>query len=37
MTELRGVIPISATPFDADGRVDEHSIVTLVADIEAQL
>ena len=30
MTELRGVIPISATPFDADGRVDEDSIVTLV-------
>jgi 4-hydroxy-tetrahydrodipicolinate synthase len=30
MTELRGVIPITATPFDADGRVDEDSIVTLV-------
>ena len=30
MTELRGVIPITATPFDAEGRVDEDSIVTLV-------
>jgi 4-hydroxy-tetrahydrodipicolinate synthase len=30
MTELHGVIPITATPFDADGRVDEDSIVTLV-------
>jgi dihydrodipicolinate synthase/N-acetylneuraminate lyase len=30
MTELRGVIPITATPFDAEGRVDEDSIVTQV-------
>src|SRR4029453_17975655 len=30
MTELRGVVPITATPFDAEGRVDEDSIVTLV-------
>jgi 4-hydroxy-tetrahydrodipicolinate synthase len=30
MTELGGVIPITATPFDAEGRVDEDSIVTLV-------
>jgi len=30
MTELTGVIPITATPFDAEGRVDEDSIVTLV-------
>jgi dihydrodipicolinate synthase/N-acetylneuraminate lyase len=30
MTEPRGVIPITATPFDADGRVDEDSIVTLL-------
>ena len=30
MTELRGVIPITATPFDTEGRVDEDSIVTLV-------
>ncbi len=30
MTELTGVIPITATPFDAEGRVDEESIVTLV-------
>lgn len=30
MTELRGVIPITATPFDAEGWVDEDSIVTLV-------
>jgi dihydrodipicolinate synthase/N-acetylneuraminate lyase len=30
MTELTGVIPIIATPFDAAGRVDEESIVTLV-------
>ena len=27
---LAGVIPITATPFDARGRVDEESIVTLV-------
>jgi len=30
MTELTGVIPITATPFDSDGRVDEDSIVSLV-------
>src|SRR5262245_50256981 len=30
MTELAGVIPITATPFDGEGRVDEESIVTLV-------
>ena len=30
MTELRGMIPITATPFDAEGRVDKDSIVTLV-------
>lgn len=29
-SELAGVIPITATPFDAGGRVDEESIVTLV-------
>ena len=29
-TELRGVIPITATPFDASGQVDEASIATLV-------
>jgi 4-hydroxy-tetrahydrodipicolinate synthase len=29
-TELAGVIPITATPFDAEGRVDEESIATLV-------
>src|SRR5262245_27596852 len=29
-TELRGVIPITATPFDAHGQVDETSIGTLV-------
>ncbi|HSD26653.1 MAG TPA: dihydrodipicolinate synthase family protein, partial [Vicinamibacteria bacterium] len=29
-TELRGVIPITATPFDAAGQVDETSIATLV-------
>jgi 4-hydroxy-tetrahydrodipicolinate synthase len=29
-TELAGVIPITATPFDAEGRVDEASIATLV-------
>ena len=28
--ELRGVIPITATPFDPRGRVDEDSIATLV-------
>jgi dihydrodipicolinate synthase/N-acetylneuraminate lyase len=26
MTELTGVIPIAATPFDAEGRVDEETI-----------
>jgi 4-hydroxy-tetrahydrodipicolinate synthase len=30
MTDLAGVIPITATPFDSDGRVDEDSIVSLV-------
>jgi 4-hydroxy-tetrahydrodipicolinate synthase len=30
MTELRGVIPIAATPFDAAGRVDGASIASLV-------
>jgi 4-hydroxy-tetrahydrodipicolinate synthase len=34
-TELRGVIPITATPFDAAGEVDEPSIATLV-DFEAR-
>jgi 4-hydroxy-tetrahydrodipicolinate synthase len=29
-TELRGVIPITATPFDPRGRIDEDSIATLV-------
>ena len=29
-TELRGVIPITATPFDDSGQVDEASIATLV-------
>jgi 4-hydroxy-tetrahydrodipicolinate synthase len=29
-TDLRGVIPITATPFDAAGQVDEASIATLV-------
>jgi dihydrodipicolinate synthase/N-acetylneuraminate lyase len=29
-TELRGVIPITATPFDVSGQVDEASIATLV-------
>ncbi len=29
-TELTGVIPITATPFDAAGQVDEASIATLV-------
>src|SRR5262249_56749097 len=29
-TELRGVISITATPFDAHGQVDETSIGTLV-------
>ena len=29
-TDLRGVIPITATPFDASGQVDEASIATLV-------
>lgn len=29
-TELRGVIPIAVTPFDAGGRVDEASIASLV-------
>lgn len=29
--ELAGVIPITATPFDEEGRVDEASIATLVA------
>jgi 4-hydroxy-tetrahydrodipicolinate synthase len=29
-TELTGVIPITATPFDASGQVDEASIATLV-------
>src|SRR5262249_26103974 len=33
--EVRGVIPITATPFDAEGRVDEDSIVTLV-EVEAR-
>jgi 4-hydroxy-tetrahydrodipicolinate synthase len=28
--ELRGVIPITATPFDPRGRIDEDSIATLV-------
>jgi 4-hydroxy-tetrahydrodipicolinate synthase len=30
MKELTGVIPITATPFDSEGRVDEDSIVSLV-------
>ena len=30
MTDLAGVIPITATPFHPDGRVDEQSIVSLV-------
>jgi len=30
MSELTGVIPITATPFDSDGRVDEASVVSLV-------
>jgi 4-hydroxy-tetrahydrodipicolinate synthase len=30
MAELAGVIPITATPFDAEGRIDEDSIVSLV-------
>ena len=30
MTDLAGVIPITATPFDSAGRVDEDSIVSLV-------
>ncbi len=30
MTDLAGVIPITATPFHPDGRVDEDSIVSLV-------
>ncbi|MBI3456848.1 MAG: dihydrodipicolinate synthase family protein [Candidatus Rokubacteria bacterium] len=30
MTELAGVIPITVTPFDETGRVDEESIATLV-------
>ena len=30
MTDLAGVIPITATPFHSDGRVDEDSIVSLV-------
>jgi 4-hydroxy-tetrahydrodipicolinate synthase len=30
MAELTGVIPITATPFDAEGRIDEDSIVSLV-------
>jgi len=30
MTELTGVIPIAATPFDSEGRIDEDSIVSLV-------
>lgn len=34
ITELAGVFPITATPFDAEGRVDEDSIATLV-DFEA--
>jgi hypothetical protein len=29
-TELKGVIPITATPFDGAGQVDEASIATLV-------
>jgi len=29
-SELHGVIPITATPFDTDGRVDEDSIVSRV-------
>src|SRR5262249_49099257 len=29
-TELKGVIPMTATPFDAAGQVDEASIATLV-------
>src|SRR5215470_2800933 len=29
-TELRGVIPITATPFDAQGQLDEASVATLV-------
>ena len=30
MKDLTGVIPITATPFDSEGRVDEDSIVSLV-------
>jgi dihydrodipicolinate synthase/N-acetylneuraminate lyase len=30
LAELTGVIPITATPFDAEGRIDEDSIVSLV-------
>ena len=30
MSDLTGVIPITATPFDAEGRLDEDSIVSLV-------
>ncbi len=29
-TDLAGVIPITVTPFDARGRIDEESIATLV-------
>ncbi|MCV2488310.1 dihydrodipicolinate synthase family protein [Geodermatophilus sp. YIM 151500] len=32
MTELRGVLPITLTPFTDDGEVDERSIDTLVED-----
>ena len=32
MTELRGVLPITLTPFDDEGDVDEASIDTLVED-----
>jgi 4-hydroxy-tetrahydrodipicolinate synthase len=28
--ELAGVIPIAATPFDEDGRIDEASIPSVV-------
>jgi dihydrodipicolinate synthase/N-acetylneuraminate lyase len=29
VAELTGIIPITATPFDAEGRIDEDSIVSL--------
>jgi hypothetical protein len=35
MTELRGVIPITATPFDAEGWANEDGILVRICDLFA--